>query len=101
MDPFEYLRDPRSAGLPDSAEAVEPSSRLLLRYAVVGAILLIPPYVLLFVLGRHPDPDRSDPWGWCAGAVFSGIATGVLVGAFLGAAANFLRFVLRSILHGD
>jgi hypothetical protein len=63
---------------------------------------MIPPYVLLFVWGRHPDPDRSDPWGWCPGAVLSGVTAGVFIGAFFGPLVGLLKdLIFGSLSRGS
>src|SRR4051794_9226875 len=50
--------------------------------AIIGACLLIPPYVLLFVWGR--DPKSANSWGWCLEAVLMGVAFGGLIGSLIG-----------------
>jgi hypothetical protein len=56
--------------------------------AMVASFLLIPPYVLLFVWGRHPHGDTA--WGWCLEAIVTGVMVGTLVGSFIGGAIGLV-----------
>jgi hypothetical protein len=60
--------------------------------AMVASFLLIPPYVLLFVWGRHPHGDTA--WGWRLDAVLSGVIVGILVGSFIGGAIGLVVGVI-------
>jgi len=100
LSPLRQGDDHQPDKAPASRGAVEPSWRATLRYAAIGAALMIPPYVLLFVCGRHPDPGRSDPWGWCLEAVVTGVAAGAIVGAFFGGVVCLLRLLFRGRVNG-
>jgi hypothetical protein len=45
-------------------------------------MVLIPAYLVLFVMGR--DPNGDGEWGWCLGAVISGFGAGIFYGVLLG-----------------
>lgn len=62
--------------------------------AVIGSCLLIAAYVLVFVMGRHPSPDRADSWGWCLEAVLSGVGVGTLYGSVIGGMIGFIVFAI-------
>jgi hypothetical protein len=63
--------------------------------AIVGSVLLVPLYVLLFVRGRHPE--RATEWGWCLEAVLSGVGVGILLGSLIGGGIGWVVGAIREV----
>jgi hypothetical protein len=61
--------------------------------AIIGSVLLIPAYLMLFIVGRDPHGDSS--WGWNLGSVLSGVGAGTLYGVLMGGGIGWIVEAIR------
>jgi hypothetical protein len=100
-DPNPYAPPHAPTARTESGAHSSRAGRAPLIGAIVGAVLLVPPYVLLFVWGRRPDPNRSDPWGWCIEAILSGVAAGVVIGGMIGGFVGVVVGLVIRVFNGS